>query len=99
MPETLMPYSRLFYGFRFILQLNMHFIARYLILAFCVNSKWNGQFLGPFWSREKKSGKLAGTSRRPNFATSGQREEEVNKWLTSRHLNVATSVRFLPHHH
>ena len=28
--------------------------------------------------------KLAGTSQRPNVATSGQHEEEVNKWPTSR---------------
>ena len=61
MPKTLMPYPRLSYGFSFILQLNTHFIARYLILALCVNSRWNGQFLGPFWSREKKSRKLEGT--------------------------------------
>ena len=78
-----MPYPRLFYGFSVILQLNMHFISRYLILAFCVNSKSNGQLLGPFWSREKKSIKLAETSRRWDVATSGQREEEVNKWPTS----------------
>ena len=37
--------------------------------------------------------KLAGTSRRPNVATSGQHEEEVNKWPTSRRLNVDTSQR------
>ena len=58
MPKTLMPYPRLSYGFSTILQLNTHFIARYLILAFCVNNRWNGQFLGPFWSSEKKSRKL-----------------------------------------
>ena len=93
MPKTLMPYLSLFYGFSFILQLNTHFIARYLIRAFCVNSRWNGQFLGPFWSREKKSRKLTGTSRRPNVTTSGQQEEEVKKWPTSRRLNVATPQR------
>ena len=79
-----MPYPRLFYGFSVILQLNMHFIARYLILAFCVNRWKNGQFLGPFKSIEKKSKNMAETSRRPNVATSGQREEEVNKYPTSR---------------
>ena len=62
MPKTLMPYPHLSYDFSSILQLNKHFVARYLILAFCVNSKWNGQLLGSFWSREKKSRKLAGTS-------------------------------------
>ena len=70
MPKTHMPYPCLSYGFTFILQLNMHFITRYMILAFCVNSRSNGQFLGSFWSREKKSRKLAGTSRRLNIATS-----------------------------
>ena len=62
-----------------ILQLNTHFIARYLILAFCVNNRWNGQFLRSFWSREKKSRKLAGTSRRrvneKRKSTSGQRRD------------------------
>ena len=66
----------------------MHFIARYLILAFYVNSRWNGQFLGPFWSREKKSRKLARTSRRPNVATFQRRDVP-----TSRRLNVVTSQR------
>ena len=84
MLKTLMPYPHLSYGFSFILQLNTHFIARYLILALCVNNRWNGHFFLPFWSKEKKSRKLAGTSRRPNVATSSQQEEEVNKWPTSR---------------
>ena len=74
MPKTLMPYPRMSYGFSSILQLNTHFIAQYLSLAFCVNSRWNGQFLGSFWSREKNS---------RNVVTSSQREEEVNKWPTS----------------
>ena len=74
-----MSYPRMSYGFSLILQLNTHFIARYLILAFGVNSRWNGQFLRPFWSREKKSKKLAGTSRRrvnkKRNSTSGQRRD------------------------
>ena len=55
-----------------------------------MNSRWNGQFLRSFWRREKKSRKLARTSRRLNVATSSQREKEVNKWPTSRRLNVVT---------
>ena len=73
MPKTLMPYPRLSYGFRLILQLKMHFLARYLILAFCVNSRWNRLFLGSFLSKEKKSRKLVRTSRRTNVATSQRR--------------------------
>ena len=45
-----------------------------MILAFYVNSGWNGRFLRSFWSKEQKYRKLAGTSQRPNVATSGQRE-------------------------
>ena len=37
--------------------------------------------------------KLAGTSLRPNVATSGQHEEDLNKWPMSRRLNVATPQR------
>ena len=94
MPKTLMPSSRLSYGFSFILQLNTHFIARYLILALCVNSRWNGKFLGPFWEQREEE-QEAGR----NVVTSGQQEEEVNKWSTSRRLNVATSARILFQHH
>ena len=71
----------------------MQFIAQYLIFVLYVNSRWNGQFLGTFWSREKKRRKLAGTSRCANVATSGQREEEVNKWPMSRCLNVTMPQR------
>ena len=39
-----------------------------------MNNRWNGWFLRSFWSREQKCKKLAGTSRRPNVAMSGQRE-------------------------
>ena len=90
MPKTLMPYPRLSYGFSSILQLNTHFIARYLILAFCVNSKWNGQFLGSFWSREKNSKKLARTSRRTNVATSQRRDVGSMRRGSQQVTNVAT---------
>ena len=74
-----MSYPRLSFGFSSILELNTQFIARYLIFALYVNSRWNGWFFGLFWSIEMKSRKLEGTSRCPNIAMSGQREEEVNK--------------------
>ena len=44
-----------------------------------MNNRWNGQFLRSFWSREKKSRKLVGTSRRrvnkKRKSTSGQRRD------------------------
>ena len=56
-----------------------------------MNSRWNEQFLGSFWRKEKKSIKLAGTSRSPNVATSGQREEEVNKWPQCRDVSAISA--------
>ena len=51
-----------------------------------MNSRWNGQFLGSFWSREKEEQKA------------GQREKEVNKKRkstseTPQRPDVATSRR------
>ena len=73
-----MPYSRLSYGFSFILQLNTHFIARYLILALCVNSRWNRQFLGPFWEQREEEQEAY-----RNVATPQRRDVSSNSVSTS----------------
>ena len=59
-------------------------MARYLIIAFYVNSKWNGQFLGPFLElREGKheASRNVATSQRLDVEST---QIEVNKWKTSR---------------
>ena len=82
MLKTLMPYPHLSYGFSLILQINTYFYSPiYDSCILCELQVNRG---------EKKSRKLPGTLRRPYVAMSGQREEEVNKWPTSRRLNVAT---------
>ena len=58
-----------------------------------MNSRWNGQFLGSFWSREKKSRKLAGTSRRPNVAKSQRSEVGSTRRGSQQVANVATPQR------
>ena len=92
MPKTLMPYPHLSYGFRIILQLNTHFIARYLILALCVNSRWNGQLLGSFWSRVKTSRNVE-TSQRRDVPNSRRRVNKKRKSTSGQRRDASTSQR------
>ena len=110
MSKTLMPYPRLSYDFSFLLQLNTHFIARYLILALCVNNRWNGQFLGPFWEQreeEQEASRNVATSQRHDVGSTRRGSQQVGNVttpqrhdvLTSRRCNIATSARILFQHH
>ena len=58
-----------------------------------MNSRWNGQFLRSFWSREKKSRKLAGTSRHPNVTTSQRRDVKSTRRGSQQVANVVTPQR------
>ena len=64
-----------------------------MILAFCVNSRWNRQFLRSFWSREQKCRKLAGTSRRRVNENGSQQAENVSTPQREFYLTIIKSKR------
>ena len=79
MPKTLMSYPRLSYGFSLILQLNLYLYSP--IADFCISCEQRVEravFGTILELREEKH------EADRNVATSGQHEEEVYKWPTSR---------------
>ena len=79
-----MSYSRLSYGFSFILYLNKHFYSSISDLCSLCECMWNGQFLGAFWEQRvevQKAGRNVATSQRRDVPTSRRwvNKIEVNK--------------------
>ena len=75
-PASVLHFWRYFI-FKYVL-----FVARYLICAIDGNAGEKGNFWKQFWSRRRQCIKMAGTSRRPNVATSQRRDVPMSRrWV------------------